>query len=283
MLDKPNSTILPNDFEVFCLDADEVYVLYKQVEEYLKYGITVSKGNIVFDVGANIGLFTIWLDDRFEGNLEIYAFEPIPDIYRILELNIKKLKNEKILAHPYGLSDISKDVECGYFPNASALSSVYPDNSRKEKLLFKDALINSLKIMGPDSSFVLKVLKNMPKFMASFFLEGLLKRVFTIENRSCKMKTVSDVINEYDIEKIDLLKVDVEKSELDVISGIDDCDWQKINQTVIEIHDIDNRLLTLKNTLHQKGFSNLHVIQEEAFKDTNIYCIYASKVVRQAA
>ena len=49
-----------------------------------------------------------------------------------------------------------------------------------------------------------------------------------IERFACQLKTLSEVIRESQVERIDLLKVDVEKSELDVLAGIDEDDWPKI-------------------------------------------------------
>ena len=57
----------------------------------------------------------------------------------------------------------------------------------------------------------------------------------------CQLTSVSDIIRENQIDKIDLLKIDAEKSELDIINGIEDRDWPKINQIVLEIHDPHTR------------------------------------------
>ena len=43
-------------------------------------------------------------------------------------------------------------------------------------------------------------------------------------------------------EKIDLLKIDVEKGELEVLNGIEDADWPRIHQIVMEVHDLDGRV-----------------------------------------
>lgn len=271
-------TALPDKTKVYCLDPDEAYIVYKQVSEYLQNGLTLSKGDIVFDVGANIGLFTIWLNNVFGENLEIHAFEPISDVYEILNLNVKKLNSKKIYPHPYGLSDSPKTVEIGYFPNAPALSSMYPDDSEKEKALMQNSILNNLHILiDSDAPFSLKLIKLMPKFIISYFLERRINKIFQIENISCQMKTISNVINEYKIKKIDLLKIDVEKSELDVIQGICSSDWERIKQTVIEVHNIDNRLSLIKDCLYSNGFTTVKISQEEAFKDSNIFCIYAMR------
>ena len=72
----------------------------------------------------------------------------------------------------------------------------------------------------------------------------------------CQLISVSDIIKENNIEKIDLLKIDAEKSELEILKGISDSDWEKIKQIVIEIHDkIGNIFDEVKSILNRKDFS----------------------------
>jgi hypothetical protein len=52
-------TTLPNGMKIFCLRKEEVSILYEQIQEYFKNGIELYEGDTVFDVGANIGLFTL--------------------------------------------------------------------------------------------------------------------------------------------------------------------------------------------------------------------------------
>ena len=40
-----------------------------------------------------------------------------------------------------------------------------------------------------------------------------------------QLTTLSDVLREENVTRIDLLKIDVEKSEMDVLLGIDEQDW----------------------------------------------------------
>lgn len=269
------TTVLPNNIQISCFDSTEAYILYHQVSSYIKYGVTLRKGDVVFDVGANIGLFSIWLYSLYEDSINVYSFEPVPDIYEVLKLNVEQLATDNISIFPFGLSNVSRQIEFGYYPNASALSSAYPDNSSKEKNMFLNSVINNLSEVSDDAPFSLKILKYLPRFVSTFAVSKMLDRAFEIDHISCEMKTLSDIISDHNISSIDLLKIDVEKSELDVIDGIKQYDWKKIRQTVIEVHDINNRVSELANTLKQKGFSRVNIEQEADLKGTNIYCIYA--------
>jgi len=80
------------------------------------------------------------------------------------------------------------------------------------------------------------------------------------------LKTVSEIIHEYDIQQIDILKIDVEKSELDVLLGVDEQDWSKIKQVLVEVHDLDNRVEKITDLLKTYGLQEIIVEQEPVFK-----------------
>jgi len=63
---------LPNGKKIFCLNQHEVQVVYQEVKTYLKNGIELHEGDTVFDVGANIGLFTLLVDDLYNGCLNYW-------------------------------------------------------------------------------------------------------------------------------------------------------------------------------------------------------------------
>jgi hypothetical protein len=67
------------------------------------------------------------------------------------------------------------------------------------------------------------------------------------------VRTVSEVIAEHGIERIDVLKIDVERSEVEVLEGIRDEDWPKIRQVVLEVDTTANRDRVLA-MLEARGF-----------------------------
>jgi len=75
------------------------------------------------------------------------------------------------------------------------------------------------------------------------------------------------------VEQIDLLKIDVEKSELEVLEGIEPEDWSKIQQIVVEVHDINGRLAAVEGLLKAQGYQ-LKIQQETFLEKTQIYNIY---------
>jgi FkbM family methyltransferase len=74
--------------------------------------------------------------------------------------------------------------------------------------------------------------------------------------------TLEDVIKENKIEKIDILKVDIEGSEYDIMPNISDEVYSKIKQITIEFHDFIDVSLKLKtkeiiDKLESLGFDRI--------------------------
>ena len=266
-----SETTLPNGMNVFSLQEEEVFSLYEQIQEYFRNGIELHEGDTVFDVGANIGLFTLWVYQLCNKNVRVYAFEPVPAIFEVLQRNAQRFEPEKLRVFPYGLSRESKTMQFAYCPKITAISNAYPDDLKELQDQLKGAILRNLKSAPP----VIRWLRWLPPFLRSLILDQKAKTAFQIEQVTCQMKTLSEILREHNIQQIDLLKVDVEKSELDVFLGIEEQDWQKIKQVVVEVHDLDGRVEKLSALLKAHGLSEITVEQEPLFQGSNLFNLYA--------
>jgi hypothetical protein len=76
--------------------------------------------------------------------------------------------------------------------------------------------------------------------------------------KPCKVTTLSHVIAQDNLEKIDLLKIDVEGMEHKVIAGIAEDDWHKIKQIIVEV-DREDGFDSLLKIFHEHGYqTNVH-------------------------
>lgn len=82
----------------------------------------IKNNNIVFDVGANIGEWSQFTINNFP-NVIIHAFEPIPEIYKLLEKNMAKYKN--IILNNVALFNDNKSTKFYYYVNISKMSSIF--------------------------------------------------------------------------------------------------------------------------------------------------------------
>ena len=97
----------------------------------------------------------------------------------------------------------------------------------------------------------------------------------------CPIRPLSAIVREHGVEQIDLLKIDVEKSELEVLEGIAGEDWPKIKQLVVEVHDIDKRLARVTALLRGQGYT-VSVDQDPALAGSWLYSVYAIHPSRAA-
>ncbi len=94
-----------------------------------------QKGDVVVDIGANIGIFSIILSKRFP-DVTIYAFEPSLINYELLIRNIEE--NNITNIEPYRLlvdKDSDKETSMRYIQQRPGCSGVYAKEGTPEKVI----------------------------------------------------------------------------------------------------------------------------------------------------
>jgi len=71
----------------------------------------IRKGDVVIDMGANLGYFTVPFSRLTGENGRVFAVEPIEVVRRVLEKNIGKRQNVEVV--PYALGDENKSIRMG--------------------------------------------------------------------------------------------------------------------------------------------------------------------------
>ena len=199
-------------------------------------------------------MFSLFFGTQIE-NLNIYAFEPVPELYRILKNNMVMYGINAICINA-GLSDEQKKCTFTYLPNVSVLSGINPNQVEVESLL-KNTLANKDNNNSTDHAEIIKA--------------SLIKKQINAE-----FSTLSNIINLHHIKQINLLKIDVERHELEVIKGISDEHWSLIDQVIIEVHDFDNRLNIISSLLESNGFI-VNIERPSLIENSSIFVLYARK------
>lgn len=258
--------LLPNGLPIVHLNQYETDYVYKEIfvdECYSKHGIRLDDHATVIDIGANIGLFSLFVMSRCAAPT-IFAFEPSPVAYPLLKANCEAY-GTNVRTFNFGVSDTAKTGTFTSYDHSSVFSGFHPN-------------------LNDDRDAIQAVVRNM------------LKRDMAVENDSiagyvdeltatrlrhtayeCSLTCVSDIIRDNQIERIDLLKIDAEKSELDIVLGIRDGDWPKIAQIVIEVHDQSQLAVKrLEGILTEKGFT-CAVEQESLLEHSGFVQLYATR------
>lgn len=289
-------TKLSNGLSVWALNDLEVAVLDHEVfgtQSYLKHGIRVCPGDCVFDVGANIGIFTLFLAQKWP-TLRIFAFEPVPQVFKALRRNIHKhAPDSAIELLNVGLSREGGselfEFDAGMSPN----TTMRPQNvsasidMKAGPYRWVRAGVRDLERIGGLSEPASKLIQTALKVpvvrgmtagvLLLPFVASTVKRRLFLKKVVCRVTTVSEIIREHHVQAIDLLKIDVEGSEADVIDGIDPADWPKIRQVVVEVHDSGRRVEKLRRVFEKRGFQTVVDQSEwEIHKLLGIFTIYAT-------
>jgi amino acid adenylation domain-containing protein/non-ribosomal peptide synthase protein (TIGR01720 family)/FkbM family methyltransferase len=253
---------LPNNMAIVHLNKNETDYLYRDIFErqvYLGPGIVIQEGDCIFDVGANIGLFALFAN-QISKNLKLYCFEPNPTVFDLLKTNVSLYGNNAELRN-FGLSNSARSATFTFFPGFSMLSGFYAD-AGIDKEVVRQYMVNQARAGVADMTELVEQAENV--------LEGR----FESQTFTAQLKTLSSVAAEERIESIDLLKINVEKSELDVLEGTDD--WAKIKQIVVEV-DVRENLNAILALLEQKGYS-VTVEQDPLLTGTDICYVYAIRL-----
>ncbi|HTU18472.1 MAG TPA: FkbM family methyltransferase [Gemmataceae bacterium] len=264
---------LPDGRRIFSVRPREVGPIYQQVQEYCRHGIRVQEGDIVFDVGANIGLFPLWLRQSASRNITVFSFEPIPVVFDALQHNAQRFDPGSWKVFRCGLGRHCGTATFAYFSRLTAMSSVYPDTSTDAVVSLRNTILRNANWLPQG----LRWMHRLSGLLLRPCVDYLIRRAFVLENVECPIRTVSDVIREERIPRIDLLKVDVEKAEWDVLEGIDAADWAVIRQVVVEVHDMNGRLADVASLLAANGLKDIHIDQEPLFQGSEIYNLYARR------
>lgn len=251
---------LANDMDVCMINRSETDFIYQEIFEdgsLENYDLVLPEKPVVFDVGANIGLFSLYLFNLYP-QARIYAYEPVPRVFEVMQKN--KLA--------YGIGGDCANKGMSSQPGSSAFS-FYEGNTlisgqyaaEEDIDLSTSSLLNNSGGAHHDSADLIK----------DYLKEKMVSQTLNVE-----LTTLSDEMEQHRIERIHLLKVDVEKAEWDVLQGVKPEHWANIDNILIEVHDIDQRLQKVIDLFQGQGFEVIHS-QDEKLKGTNVYSLIASR------
>jgi amino acid adenylation domain-containing protein/FkbM family methyltransferase len=268
---------LPNGMAIVQQNRNETTYLYGEIFEekiYLRHGIKLPDEACVFDVGANIGLFSLQVAEQCR-TARIYAFEPLPPLFETLRLNLE-LYAPNAKALPLGLSDRERYEWFDFYARNTMMSGQASYADAADDLRVMERYLRNQEQLGQIESGLLVE-----------EAEDLLAGRFDSERHRCRLRRLSDLIREERVERIDLLKIDVQRAELDVLRGINAEDWKKIKQVVMEVHDrkgaeSEGRVRRLIALLEDRGFTAF-AEQDALLAGTDRYNLYAARPEMQEA
>ncbi|MCI4193231.1 FkbM family methyltransferase [Dickeya dianthicola] len=264
--------VLPNGMEVAHLKSYETSYLYEEIfveKTYVKHGISFEPGDVIVDIGGNIGMFSLFATTQCP-DLRIFSCEPSPISYAILRKNLA-LYAPQAKALQVGLADKDGEAEFVFYPNSSVWSGFHTDETEDGEALKKSMENEVTKRFGDTDSEAIR------EHLDAMISERLQKQTYQVQ-----MRSLASIMQEHHIETIDLLKVDAEKCEWDILSSIADETWPNIRQVVVEVHDKEGTTAgNIARLLRDKGFE-LAIVEEEMLKSSGLANFYARRPVAHA-
>ncbi|MEN3362003.1 MAG: hypothetical protein V7637_5985, partial [Mycobacteriales bacterium] len=194
---------------MYATSGVEARFLYEEIYRAGCYAdIPLPDNPFVVDVGANIGMFVVYLKSRYP-DATVLAFEPAAPSVELLRRNIELHGLTGVTVEPVALGAAAeRDVPFTYYPLIPGNSTRYPEIKELQKA-------NMTRTLGP------KVVERM--------------------HRSQLLTTAVEPLSAFldPGRPVDLLKIDAEGAEVDVLRGLDARHWPLIRQAVVEVQDVD--------------------------------------------
>jgi FkbM family methyltransferase len=266
--------------------AGELRTLFGEVEEYFDAGATLSRGATVVDVGANIGAFAIAAAKRCDKDLRVYGFEPVPNLFRALEKNLRE--NEWLASGEHRAFNValSTPEEAGvpcdfyYFRRFPRDSTMDIDRKRVEFEAFFAAKGASagraVRWLGPGAWLVEHAIAALPKGAVGRWVSD---RATGLERIQVPRTTLAEALRAEDVTRIDLLKVDVEGAEAKVLLGIDGATWGHVRQVIVEADGSEERTRNLVEIITSHGLTDVRIQEPQSTKERGLanVMIYAMR------
>lgn len=276
----------PNGMMLHCIGGDAgTQFVYKEIfmdRAYFKHGISLDgiAAPVVIDAGANIGLFSLFIAQQFP-TAKVYGAEPVPLLHEAASRNTAPFK-DRVQLFRGGLGKAPGTAAFSIDPGFSAGSSMHREVIEEEA--FRSGIFAIVRASVLDFGLVGTLPKPVANAVAAILGVPVLNIAFVILILpllvlfvlfelprpkkiavTCDVVTVPALLQRFGAANahIDFLKVDVEGAEWDVLLGIDDATWARIDQVIVEVHNLEGgtRLETVKALLRSKGFAS--VVQDE--------------------
>jgi phthiocerol/phenolphthiocerol synthesis type-I polyketide synthase E len=267
---------LPNGLSVDSLNNNDTLMVYRDIFDddcYRRHGVTITDGDCIVDVGANTGLFILYLNEIL-ADARIYAFEPVPATFQVLSRNMERHNHFPIQLFNVGLSRRSGPAAFTYYPRMSNASTMYPDESARAAKRGRDYVLNQIRTLPRPLPFLLSL---CPMPLLNLVAERVRKYYLKSQAVTCELRTLSDFLGQNRIDRVDLLKIDADRSERPILGGLAEDDWPKIRQMVVEVHEGDEATRAMVDLLRCRGF---HAAAEPNPTFSSLSLVYATRPSR---
>jgi len=206
---------LPEGGTIAHLNRNETISLHREIfteRAYAPVGMRLRPAPTVLDIGANIGMFALFAERTWTPAL-ILAVEPVPEVAEVLRANLAGSHAVVVQA-----ACAEQDGQCllTYYPAATILSGRHADPDRDLRTLKEHAR------------------RTLGNRVSEADLNELLQARVTGVELDCRKLSLASLVREHRIDRVDLLKIDVEGDELAVLQGSSN-NLAQVDNVVVEV------------------------------------------------
>jgi FkbM family methyltransferase len=236
---------LPSGLSIQQANPLETTHLLKQIfvdNLYFQHGISLQPNSLVIDGGANIGMFTLFVLQHHP-SATVIAVEPAPKTFQVLQANTSRFKTATV--HNCALGREDGTMPFTYFPNSTTASGFLEPGD----LVRLENFARSMILKSEQTPAALRQPEG--RELLDYFVAERLKR----QTIMVPVRNLSTLIGDAGIQRVHLLKLDIEGKEHDALLGVSDEHWARIDQLVIEVHDAAVTLPLLDAMLRERDFN----------------------------
>jgi len=259
--------------EIYCINEAVARATLHEIfvdKLYFQEGVSILPGDIVLDVGANIGVFTLFAAKQ---GAQVYAYEPVPPTFEVLQDNTCLHHLERV-AHTrnIGISDRVEKRLMFHYPSCSVCDSWTAQDDLFELMSENwQNTLSLLKVADPDQYQAISSLGS--KTLQEGAVREIMKKLSASPvQMKCEFDTLSGVIARENIQSIGLLKLDAELADWEILNGLKAEDWPRVRQVAMEVH-LASDVVPISHFLSERGFGQ--IVAKKLVQGT--HCLWARK------
>ncbi|CAM04114.1 FkbM family methyltransferase [Saccharopolyspora erythraea NRRL 2338] len=246
---------LPDGRVVTCVNARNAGLVWQEIRTdcYRLDLLDIPAGGSIIDVGAHIGLFSLFAAERIPG-VRLISCEPAPATFACLAANLTAFAPNATALNT-AVGEQPGSAELTYYPDAEAMTTLETDDEDDRSNIA--AVASNLGIADSVHDYVQTFSRRTERY-------------------TVPVTTIDRIIADHDLGRVDLLKIDVERAEPAVLRGITDDNWPKIHNVAVEVHDIHGRLSEVVTLLEQRDY-RVEALQEDMYRGSSVHIVLASR------
>ena len=219
----------------------------------------IKSDGVILDIGANIGGLSLPFAKIYVPLGKVYSFEPDLEV----------------------ISQLKKNIEINHLKNITVVPKALQENAGIQEIEFTQRRQND------EADRTNRGLSTIQEVDHNY------RKLFTLKKQIVKCTTIDHFVEEKQIEKIELIKIDVEGSEIRVLNGGINTIQRDLPIIVYEFSSIYDEMFNFPNTkktfqfMKDKGYQQFKIIKEgkiEKFDEyseeplLDIICFHKTKV-----